>query len=303
MIDKEIRISKRKRRAHLSPFAIMGVTFLSLYALMLILPIIWVIISSLKGRLDFRANPFGWPKEFMFSNYLTAFKELSVSVPDKNSGVRDVYMLEMFLYSLLYTLGTTISALIVKSVAAYVVAKYSKYFITKVVYAFVIFAMVMPIIGSLPSELQLLRAIGAYDNMIGMWVVKSSFLGMNFLILYATFRSISWEYAEAAQIDGATHFGIFIKIMLPFAKSTLFALGLLSFISGWNDYYTPMVFLPSYPTIAYGLFWFQNSSGTVASSVTLHFAACTLVMIPILILYFIFKEKLIGSVAIGGLKG
>ena len=142
-------------------------------------------------------------------------------------------------------------------IVAYLTAKY-KFRLNKIIHTIVIVAMILPIVGSLPSELQLVKTLGFYDHMWGMFILKANFLGMYFLVFYATFKSLPWTFAEAAQIDGAGHFRTFIQIMLPLIRSTLFAVFILLFIEHWNDYYTPMVFLPEKPTMSYGLFIFQT---------------------------------------------
>ena len=83
----------------------------------------------------------------------------------------------------------------------------------------------------------------------------------------------------------------------------LFRSALLSFITYWNDYTTAMIFLPNMPTIAYGLQYFTSSSLNEASTLPVKIAACTMVIIPIFIVFVIFKDKLIGNMAVGGIKG
>ena len=149
----------------------------------------------------------------------------------------------------------------------------------------------------------LMKAIGFYDNLFGIWITKGSFLGMNFLIFYACFKSFSWEYSEAAFIDGASNFRVMMQVNLPLARTTILAMALLSFVGYWNEYETQLIFLPSMPSLAYGLFQFQFSVSTVASSVTIQLAGCMIVAVPIFILYMFFKNMLIGNIAVGGIKG
>ena len=78
---------------------------------------------------------------------------------------------------------------------------------------------------------------------------------------------------------------------------------LLSFIGYWNDYYIPMIYLPSKPTIAYALYCFQTTSVTSVSNVPAKMAGSLIVFIPVFILFLIFKKKLIGNLTVGGLKG
>ena len=140
------------------------------------------------------------------------------------------------------------------------------------------------------------------DSIIGICFLNGTYTGLYFLVFCATFSSISSAYAEAAKIDGAGHFAIFVKIMLPLVSSTIFAVFILQFITNWNDYYTPMIFLSSRPTIAYALFEFKKESESVAPT-SLKLSASIFTCIPIIILFIIFRNKIMGKIAIGGVKG
>lgn len=279
-------------------FAIISVTVLGLYTISLLFPLLWALLSSFKDRLDFRFNMFGWPEQFMWSNYSVAFRELFVEV-----GSKKIYTWQMLGNTIIYAVGSTVINTLVNCVTAYIVCKYNRFRVTKIIYTFVIVSMILPIVGSLPSEIQMARSLGFYDNIFGVFVMKAYFGGTNFLIFYATFKGISWEYAESAIIDGAGHFQVLTRVMMPLARTTIAALALLAFIGYWNDYYTPMIYLPSMPTIAYGLYRFQFSNITDAGSVTVQLAACMIVTIPIFIIYMCFKKYLSGNLSMGGLKG
>ena len=118
---------------------------------------------------------------------------------------------------------------------------------------------------------------------------------------YAAFKGVSSGYMEAARIDGANEYTIFFRIMLPLIKGTFLALFLLDFIGMWNNYKLSLEYLPSYPVVAYGLF--RMKTMRVADNIPIQLAGCSLVIFPTLVLFIIFKEKLIGSLSIGGLKG
>ena len=91
--------------------------------------------------------------------------------------------------------------------------------------------------------------------------------------------------------------------MLPMVRTTILALFILGFIGSWNDYQTPMVYLPSMPTIAYGLFRFRYSSDSLVSAIPMQITGCVVVMIPIMILFIVFRNKIMGNLALGGIKG
>ena len=134
-------------------------------------------------------------------------------------------------------------------------------------------------------------------------MLKANFLGMYFFVFYASFKNVPKSYSEAAQIDGAGHCSILFRIYYPIVFNAILTIVLLYFIQYWNDYQTPLIFLPSMPTAAYGLFKFQSSTSGAASSIPIQLAACVFLALPIFVLFVIFKEKLIGNISIGGLKG
>ena len=227
---------------------------------------------------------------------------MQVTVP--GIGQRSIYFPELFLYSLLYSVGCTTVSIISKAMVAYAVAKY-RFRLAPVLYTVNIIVMIVPIVGRLPSELQLMRAIGFYDNLLALCIMKGSFTGMDFMLLHATFCTVSWEYAEAAKIDGASHFTIMWSVMFPMVKQVILILALTNFITYWNDWNVNVTYMPSYPTAAYALYTFQNSNINSISmgGVPYVLCACTVVMLPILVLFYVFRDHFMGEVSFGGLKG
>lgn len=278
---------------------ILGI-LLVVYSLSIIIPFIWSIFASFKNIIEFSLYPFELPKNYRFENYINAFSKLYIPVPYEGS-FRKVYMWEMLFNSVVYSLGCTIMATLTPCLTAYVVVKYNNW-LNKYIYGIVIITIILPIVGNLPSEIQLVKFLGIYDSIFGIWIMKLSFANFYFLIFYSTFKSLSWEYAEAAIIDGAGHWKIMTRIMMPLVKPTILAVGLLFFINFWNDYYTPMVYLKSMPTVAYGLFHYSKTAAG-ASFIPMQLAGCMIVFIPIFILFLLFRNKLIGNLTMGGIKG
>jgi ABC-type glycerol-3-phosphate transport system permease component len=251
--------------------------------------------------LDFINNPFGLPEEWIFTNYSDAFELLYVTVTD-SLGTKDVFLSRLFINSVIYAIGCGFMHTLAPCLVAYAVAKY-KFKFSGFLYNFVIITMLLPSVGTLASEITIVKAIGFYDSFLGMFGMRFSFLGSNFLIFYAAFKSLPNDFKEAAEMDGASQLQVLLQIVLPLVKTTIGAIALLSFITYWNDYTTAMIFLPNMPTIAYGLQYFTSSSLNEASTLPVKIAACTMVIIPIFIVFVIFKDKLIGNMAVGGIKG
>lgn len=302
LLNKQKHTSKIRKTFMRKPFSIIIFVLLIVYVISFLSPLIWAFICSFKSRSDFILNKFGLPEKWMIENYPAVFRELYIRVLTK-SGFKNVYAWQLIFNALFYSLGSTVVSTMTHCITAYACARYNKYFICRMLYPLVIVIMLLPIVGSLASELQMLHMIGAYDNVVMLIFLKGGFLGTNFLIFYATFKGISWEYAEAAFIDGASHARVLFTIMIPLAMTTISALGLLSFIGYWNEWQVNVIYLPNFPMISYALYSFQNNTINAISSVPHRLAACMIVLLPILVLFLLFRKKLMGNLTVGGLKG
>ena len=295
-VKKNNRISRR-----MDAFQIILYVIVAVYCLSMVYVLLFGLINSLKDATDFEwLNPFGFPhKEFgwKFDNYSKVLKEFKVS--SMSMGGEEVGFMGMFVNSLLYAVFMSLFSMATQIMVAYAIAKYD-FRLKPLLYGVAVIVMLLPIIGSLASEVQMADTFNFRNNLLGICLMKCKYAGLYFLVFYATFRSVSWTYADAAQIDGAGHLKIFIEIMLPLIKSTVFAVFILLFIEFWNDYYTPMIFLPQSPTMSYGLFVFQTDN---RASQPIQLAACLLTCLPILVLFVVFKNKIMGNVTMGGLKG
>ena len=299
---EEKKINNRIRRGSMSVFKIVFCVILFVYSVSQLIPILWGVITSLKTSSEFRHNVLGLPEDFTLQNYIQAFELLYIDVSMGGGVTVRIRLAQMFLYSLLYAGGCSIMATLTTCVMGYATAKFSKFKMSSVIYTIVVVAMVLPIIGNLPSEIQMSRALGLYDTMWGIWIMKMSFLGMYFLVFNAMFKGIPQDYAEAAYLDGASELRIMVNIYFPLARYTFFTVLLLNFITYWNDYQIPLIYIPSYPTVAFGVFTYSNSNATMNSSVPSRITASIIMLVPILILFLIFHERLIGNVSMGGIK-
>lgn len=278
--------------------------FLILYAVSLLGVIAWGIMTAFKGPIDFMDNPYKFPQKFV-NNIKTVFQEfrLENTVTADGLSSRTVELPQMYLYSVLYALGSAFAATVVPCVTAYACARFPFRF-SKVIYTTVIVAMIIPTVGNLPSELQMVVSFGLYNKIYGLWLLKANFLGMYFLVFYGVFKTFPASFTEAAKIDGANNLTIMLKIALPLVLNVMSTVLLINFINFWNDYQTPLLYMPAYPTVAYGLF--QLNMGAVRgkiANVPAKLAASLLVVIPTLILFVAFQGRLLGSLTVGGVKG
>ncbi|MGM9666329.1 MAG: carbohydrate ABC transporter permease [Eubacteriales bacterium] len=284
-------------------FPIICWTILFLWCLIFLVMLGWAFVASFSTNREFYLNPGGIPKTWKFSNYITAIQNIHTPIRVAGGGTREVYLPEMILNSLLYAVGAPFFAVLTAAIASYVVAKYSRFKWVAGIFAIVIFTTYVPLSPSLAANLTLLKSLHLYDSMIGMWIWSSGAFGSMFLLYYANFKGVSWTYAEAAFIDGASHFKVFTRVMLPLTSNVFGALFLTTFINIWNDYMTPMIYMPSYPTVSFAAWKIQYSTETAFAIVPIRLAGLVLVILPVLILFIATKEKLMNSLAVGGIKG
>ena len=283
---------RTKKKFHTTPVRIIIFIVFLIYAVTLLIPYLWGFLISLKTRAEYLNNSvFSLPGSLNFSNYSRAWTDLSSN---------DIGMVEMLLNSFWFAVGTSVFEIFFSAMAAYVVAKY-KFPGRSVVYFFALITLMIPLMGTMPSNLRFLQMLGAYNSPLYM-IVAPTVIGGNFLILYSSFKNVSWEYAEAAIMDGASHLRIWFQIMLPQVISVLVALFLTSFIVFWSDSMSPLIYFPDLPTLASGLYLYQ----TIAQremNYPIFFAGLIMSMIPTVVLFFIFQESMMDIQLGGGLKG
>lgn len=288
----------KRQKKKLNIYALVCLVALSIYALLLFYMIFFGFITSLKGRLEFSDNRLGLPIMPTMENYLKVLQYYKVYSQklDKN-----IYIDTMIVYSLLYAGGCAFMETLACMLVGYATAKFN-YKFNGVLTAFVIIAMTLPIVGSLPSTLVIFRALNLYDNFWGVWFSKFYFISVYFMVFRATFKGISPTYSEAAKIDGAGNLKVFLSIMIPLVKGTFSTIFLLLFVICWNDYGTPLLLLPSYPTLSLGLYYYRFRSSAKTQDTPSQIAGCMAAFIPILIIFVLSRNKVMGKVSMGGLK-
>lgn len=193
-------------------------------------------------------------------------------------------------------LGVAVSAM-----TAYAVARY-KFVLGPVIYWVAVISMMIPIMSNLTALFKLSAAMSIYNTPF-MLLTQMGGMGFNFVVLYSFFKGISGEYAEAAFIDGAGHFRVFLTIYAPLAVPSMIALGLTTFIGLWGDPQFPLLFMPEYPTLASGLYTYQTAIDRVPGMTPILYACLLITTIPVLALFVIFRDKFMDMQLSGGIKG
>lgn len=288
-----------KKKSRVTPYSLVFGVFLGIYTLAIVFMFAWAIGASLKSSAGYAADPVWFNTELLFENYLTAFLNGFDMIID---GVRHVFIEEMFLNSIIFSAGGAFCQTFCTSVVAYLIAKYDCRF-SRFMHNVIIVTMILPIVGALPSQIQIMDMMHLRNSFIGTFVMRYGFTNVYYLVFYAAYKKISWTYAESALIDGANHFQIFYRIMMPLTSSLFKTTFIIMFITYWNDYQTPMLFLENKPVLAWGLYEFFHSYSNQLASGTVKIAGGIIVLIPLVLLFIVFRNKLMNNETEGGIKG
>ena len=302
------------------------VTFalLLFYALSLLLLLYFGLLTSLKGQVDFRysnggkGNILGLPnlslpdamdylklKNYgdILDGFSTPYTTPAYFLGNRlvSSRTLEINFWTMLVNSVFYVIGGAFFLTIGKMIMGYMCALY-KNPVSKFIYMMAIVTMVIPIVGTTPAMLTLMRNIGLYDTFIGNYIQKFSYEGMYYLIFFEFFCSMSTAYKEAAEIDGASQFRVMVMIYFPLAAKMFSTIYLINAITLWNDYNTVLLYLPSHPTVTYGVFLASFGHDQDRYPYPYRIAATMLLAVPTMTVFFIFKDRIMGNLSMGGLK-
>ena len=283
-------MSTAKRSASHKKYLIVTCVIFCIYTVLLIFPEVWLFINSFKDYIEFSESPWALPKTIQWSNYSFIFESFNMG--------------EAFINSLILCLACPTASIIATTCAAYALAKFN-FRGRKALYFMHILPMLVSITGSTSTLYMFFTKLQIYDTFFAMIWSSAGGTGLNFLLVYGLFRNVSRTYMEAAEIDGAGDFTVFVQIMVPQALGIMGTLWMLGFIGTWNEYATYQLFLPSHPTVSTALVFIQNNvtQGLYASHYPEFFAAIMISMIPVIVIFLAFQEQIMQMSLGGGIKG
>src|SRR6476620_10305761 len=241
------------------------------WALMVIFPFLWMIMTSFKTDPEILFSPWNLPDTLQWNNFSRAWNEAHIG--------------RYFVNSLIVIIPSLAGTLLVSSMAAYVLARF-EFRGRQLLYYLV----------------QDLHMTATYQGLILVYIAYS--LPFTIFFLTGFFRTLPTEVAEAALVDGASHFRIFFNIMLPMAAPGLIAMGIFNFLGQWNQFLLPLVLMPDQNkyVLSQGLAFLAIQQG-YANDYSALFAAMTITMIPTLLVYVLFQRRLESGLTAGALKG
>lgn len=286
---------KKHERASESVFLWVFFVIFCIYGLSLFFPVGWAFINSLKTSDAFYENSFAFPQfaAMQWKNYKNAFTDITFN----STNFIGMTFNSLWMTSLCVLVNVACSTL-----TAYALAKY-RFPCRGLIYSIAIIVQVIPIIGTGGARYKFMYNIGMINNPLTIWVSWAGGFDFAFIVLFGYFKSISGFYAEAASIDGASEWTVMTRVMLPQALPAIGSLLIINFISTWNDYTMPLIYMRNYPTLALGIYSFRTSSTFSSNATPTYFAAILLSMLPVLILFCFTQKQIMTNVTAGGLKG
>ena len=260
---------------------------LILMALVMLVPFAWMISASLKLEKDVFSYPIVWiPKDPVWSNYQEIWKK--------------VPLLQGFFNTTKLTVCTTILQLLTSSFAAYAFAKL-EFKGRDLIFMLYVMTIAIPWQVYMVPQYIMVGKMSLTDSHLGM-IMMQSFTAMGVFLMRQFYTSIPDELCEAARIDGLTEYGIYFRVILPLAKGGIATLIISSFVTVWNDFMGPLIYLSSLEkkTLQLGLRMFISQ---YSSEYNLIMAASIVSLIPVFVMFAALQKFFTEGIAASGIKG
>ena len=272
-------VDRAPRLAHL---------WLSLATAMLVAPLAWLVLTSLKSPEQIAGAPYSWwPRPVQWENYAEA--------------VSAIPFLQYLGNSVLLCLGSVGGTLLSCSLVAYGFARL-QWPGRGWLFAALIATMLLPWQVTMVPRFLVIRELGLYDTLGALVVPKFFAEAFYVFLLRQFFLTVPRQTIDAARVDGCSELGILWRVLLPQARPALATVALLEFVAAWNDYGGPLLYLndPERFPLAYGLEQFVSAH---SSQMHLLLAAAVLFTLPVLVLFVIAQRTFVRGISTTGLKG
>ncbi len=288
--DQGTGILDRQRNAWLVHVVLVAASVLFLF------PLFWLVSTSLKPIDEtMRIPPTFFPAAPQWHNYRDAF----VYGADKLGYIPFlVYGRNTLLLCILGVAGTVIS----NSLVAYAFARL-RWPGRDIAFALTLATMMVPFPVLMVPIYSLMRDLGWTGTFRPLWVPAWFGSAFNIFLLRQFFRTIPFELSEAARIDGCSEWAIFRQVVLPLAKPALAVVALFCFMGTWRDFLGPLIYLMDQRcfTLSLGLQFYQSQHGGTQWHMLM--AASTIVIAPVIVLFFFTQKQFIQGIAVTGIKG
>lgn len=263
---------------------------LILFALICLLPILWIIANSLKTTREIAGSPLSLPAVPHWQNYVDAWTVGRFS--------------KYFFNSVITAIPIVGGAVALSCLAGYGFARF-RLPGGRLLFVLFLLGLTVPIQSYMIPLFYLLRDVGflgTYWGMIVPQIITGTGLPFGIFFMRAFFQRLPDELGDAAKIDGASEWGVFWRVMLPLAWPAIAAQAVFQFVAAWNSFLIPLIYVQKEELrpLVLGLMFFKSK---YTQNIPLTMAGAVIVMLPIIIVYMLFQRTFIQGVTAGAVKG
>ena len=270
-------------------FTVISHVVLTLWSILVILPLAWVFLSSWKTTGEIFNSPLALPQHWSFDNYIGAWTDSHIG--------------RYLLNSVFVVTAALVLVMLLGSAAAYSLARYP-FPGSGLVYYLILAGLTFPVFLAIVPLFFVLKNTGLLNTLPGLVATYVAFaFPFTVFFLYPFFRTLPQEIAEAAELDGAGEWRTFAQVMVPMARPGIVAVAIFNFLGLWNQFLLPVALNTNEDNyvLSQGMARFASQAGYAVNFGQL-FAAVVITVVPVLIVYIIFQRQLQGSLSQGTLK-
>ncbi|SDL87813.1 carbohydrate ABC transporter permease [Nonomuraea jiangxiensis] len=292
------RLAREERRRRLGPLGVLTHVALLIWTLLVMVPILWTFLASVKSEDEIFGDAWSLPATLRWDNFARAWEQAHIGQ----------YMLNSVIVVAFSTFGT----MLVGSMAAYVLARYP-FRGNRAIYLLFVSGLAFPVYLALTPLFFVVQNLGNLP-VIGPFIGLNTHAGivlvyiaysMPFTVFFlsAFFRTLPTAVGEAAMVDGASHTRVFFQIMLPMARPGIISITIFNILGQWNQYQLPLVLLQERDkwVLTQGISDVSTAAGYDQDWSAL-FAALTIAILPMLVVYTLFQRQIQSGLTSGALK-
>lgn len=299
VIPRSRALAREERRRRLGPLSVLTHVALLVWTVLVVVPIVWTFLASVKSEDEIFGDAWSLPASLRIDNWARAWEQAHIGQ----------YMINSIVVVAFGTFGTMLFG----SMAAYVLARY-RFRGNRSIYLLFVSGLAFPVYLALTPLFFVVQNMGAVP-VIGPYIGLNTHGGLvlvyiayslpfTVFFLAAFFRTLPGAVAEAAFVDGASHARVFFQIMLPMAKPGIVSVTIFNVLGQWNQYQLPLVLLNSDRdkwVLTQGIADISTAAGYDADWSAL-FAALSMAILPMLIVYTLFQSQIQKGLTAGALK-
>ena len=289
--DVPARVITRRSTSTTSDRVVGGIshTILTIWSLIVVLPLLWTVMSSFKTSSEIFSSPFSLPSKWNFDNYVGAWTTAGIG--------------SFLLNSIIVVFGALAITMLFGAMCAYVLARF-QFPGNRAIYYLMLAGLTFPIFLAIVPLFFVLRSIGLLNTLPGLILTYAAFaLPFTVFFLFSFFKALPLSIAEAAALDGAGEWRTFFQVMLPMSRPGLATVAILNFVGLWNQFLLPVALNtdPKNYVLTQGMASFASQAGYSVDFGQL-FAGAVMTIVPVFIVYLVFQRQLQGSVSQGTSK-